>query len=294
MAKRASRSVQTCGTLEKTGLQARRRMREGNIPRPGTASLEKTLTQWKGMLKGNLPEADYQTFLSEHAGLFLARLPHHAVVVSKLKLGSDYETDFVVVSDDYSMGQKYTLIEIEVPGVALFNRDGSLSKRLNAAITQIRSWKRWIGTHKSCVRDILPSAHNMRGGQYNIRFMLIIGRRHTRRDGTPDDENIQRAWLGTETPDLTIRSFDFLTSIAEDRLRQHYWALLGERCLPDIIPHHVQSELGLVDWPALTHSEWHDYVRSRDFSCVHLIAHNWPSILELRRKRRGSMYKPLL
>ena len=72
------------------------------------------LEKWITLLDKNLNERFYQTFLTNHAGLFLANENCH-LVIAKLKLGSELETDFVTLTDGFSNGNLFDLIEIKQP-----------------------------------------------------------------------------------------------------------------------------------------------------------------------------------
>src|SRR5690554_8201463 len=86
--------------------------------------------QWMDLLEKELPERMYHNYLKEHAGFFFAKWRTYCVI-SKLKLGSEFETDFVTVSDHSSNGTFYEIIEIEKPQSKLFTKDGIPSRDLN-------------------------------------------------------------------------------------------------------------------------------------------------------------------
>ena len=54
----------------------------------------KLILDWEKLLNQNLTENNYQTYLTINAGLFLGNENCH-LIISKLKLGSELETDFV-------------------------------------------------------------------------------------------------------------------------------------------------------------------------------------------------------
>lgn len=103
------------------------KFRESNIY---TSILEK----WSLLLENeNALERDYHSFLQEYPSIFLTSLDSY-LTISNLKLGSDYETDFVIVNEGYSNGTEYELIEIESPHTKLFNKNGVPSAKFNAAL----------------------------------------------------------------------------------------------------------------------------------------------------------------
>src|SRR4051794_29047160 len=117
----------------------------------------RALHKWRSLIEQPLDEHVYQSFVAEHAGLFLPTSIHEAVVISKLKLGSEFETDFVVVKDDFSFGLKYTLIELETPHSKLFPSLNKPSNRLNSALARIASCRQYIEEHRAESRQLFPS-----------------------------------------------------------------------------------------------------------------------------------------
>lgn len=129
----------------------------------------------------SLKEQSYQTFLSTHPAIFLAPYDCY-LVISKLKLGSEYETDFVVVTEGYSNGTNYSIIEIESPHTKLFTSSGVPTSKFNSALQQIRDWKRYLQDNRTFTKNYLPSTSTRLIRDSKINFKIIIGRR---------DENIQ-------------------------------------------------------------------------------------------------------
>lgn len=126
----------------------------------------------------SLKERDYHAYLAEHPAIFLA--PYECyLVVSKLKLGSEYETDFVTMQEGYSAGMKYTLYEIESPNTALFDSKGRPSQALNTALQQIRDWKRFLINDKSFFKKYFPTSNTRVITNSQLKFKIIIGRRLT-------------------------------------------------------------------------------------------------------------------
>ena len=71
----------------------------------------KILDDWCALLNNNqLKEGAYHDFLAANPAIFLMGRNAY-LAISKLKLGSEYETDFVVVTEGYSDGTMYELIE---------------------------------------------------------------------------------------------------------------------------------------------------------------------------------------
>ena len=58
---------------------------------------------WVNLLEDkSQPEETYHSFLAEHAGFFFADYTRKIPIISKLQLGADFVTDFVVANDYYS------------------------------------------------------------------------------------------------------------------------------------------------------------------------------------------------
>src|SRR5262249_34965010 len=78
--------------------------------------------------------------------------------ISKFPLGSDYVTDFVI----REVPDGYVLVEIERPGLKLFNKpkkNGYLPERsrdFNHAIEQIETWRAWVGRNHAYIAQKLP------------------------------------------------------------------------------------------------------------------------------------------
>ncbi len=77
----------------------------------------------KNLLFKNLLENNYQRYLADNAGIFLSDNDCH-LVISKLKLGSELETDFITLSDGSSNGNIFEFIEIKQPSAKLFTDKG--------------------------------------------------------------------------------------------------------------------------------------------------------------------------
>lgn len=95
------------------------------------------IQEWENLLSKNLLENNYQTYLTENAGIFLSDDDCH-LVISKLKLGSELETDFITLSDGFSNGNIFEFIEIKQPSAKLFTDKGLMTAEFNRATQQIR------------------------------------------------------------------------------------------------------------------------------------------------------------
>jgi len=207
------------------------------------------LSTWETMLDNtNLKEQDYQSYLQDHPAVFLA-IQECYLVISRLKLGSDYETDFVTVKEGYSNGTEYELIEIESPHTALFDRTGKPTAKFNAALQQIRDWKRLLMKDKYLFHKTFPTDHSKILRDSKLSFKIIIGRR------TGDMEELEKRRQIAEQENIEIISFDRLTDLA--RNRQHYFdhadIYSGQM---DAEPFHKRNALGNPFYTCMGDSQW--------------------------------------
>lgn len=160
----------------------------------------KILDDWCALLNNtHLKEAAYQTFLAATPAIFLTDEDSH-LAISKLKLGSEYETDFVIVKEGYSDGTIYELIEIESPHTALFDKSGKPTAKFNSALQQIRDWKRFLINDKSTFKRTLPTINTRVISNSRLRFKIIIGRR------TDDREQLEKRRQISEEENVEIIS----------------------------------------------------------------------------------------
>jgi hypothetical protein len=172
---------------------------------------ENILNRWKELLANeSLKEQDYHKFLQSYPAIFLTIIDSY-VVISRLKLGSEYETDFVVVNEGYSNGTEYEIIEIESPHTKLFDSQGKPTSKLNAAIQQIRDWKRWLIDNKYQFQKILPTSNTKVLKDSKLKFKIIIGRR------TVNLVELEKRRQIEEEMNIDIVSFDRLTDIATSK-----------------------------------------------------------------------------
>jgi len=86
-------------------------------------------------------------FLGKHPELvrwaFCATGGHSTYVIREFPFGSRHKADFVIPMS-YSGAWDVHLIELEPPSDPVVNKDGTPSRRLNKAITQIHDWSNYI------------------------------------------------------------------------------------------------------------------------------------------------------
>lgn len=180
-----------------------------------SAIYQDILNTWEGMLNNTqLKEQDYQYYLQNYPAVFLT-VEESYLVISRLKLSSNYETDFVIVKEGYSNGTEYELIEIESPHTKLFDKAGKPSAKFNAALQQIRDWKRLLINDKPLFYRTFPTDNAKVIRDSKLSFKIIIGRR------TDDLEELEKRRQIAEQENIEILSFDRLMDIAQ--WRRHYF-----------------------------------------------------------------------
>ncbi len=170
-------------------------------------TLEQIRKDWQKLLLDETKnENAYHSFIASNPYFFISFIESY-LAISKLKLGSEYESDFVVVHEGYSDGTIYEFIEIESPHTKLFDSKGKPTAKFNAALQQIMDWKRFLIEEKSFFRKFLPTTTTKVIGKSRLRFKIIIGRR------TDNKEELEKRRQYSDTNDIEIMSFDRLTDI---------------------------------------------------------------------------------
>lgn len=170
-------------------------------------TLEQIKKDWEDLLDDKTRnENAYQSFIASNPYFFISFIESY-LAISKLKLGSEYESDFVVVKEGYSDGTIYEFIEIESPHTLLFDSKGKPTAKFNAALQQIMDWKRFLTEEKSFLKKFLPTTTTKIIGQSRIKFKIIIGRRNDNK------EELEKRRQYAETHDIEIISFDRLTDM---------------------------------------------------------------------------------
>jgi hypothetical protein len=139
------------------------------------------LDEFHELLADGTSEEDLHQFLKSSESLL--GLTSTTDPLSKFPLGSDYVTDFVV----HEIPDGYVLVEIERPGLKLFNKPKKAgypperSRDFNHAIEQTETWRAWVGRNHGYVSQKLA------GISTSPLCWLIAGRSTT----LSDDERQQ-------------------------------------------------------------------------------------------------------
>lgn len=203
---------------------------------------------WEQMLSNSkLKEQDYHNYLFENPAIFLAKHSCY-LVISKLKLGTDYETDFVVVEEGYSEGTKFELIEIENPHTKLFDIKGKPTSSFNSALQQIRDWRRCLIENKSFFKRTFPTSTTRIVNNSKITFKIIIGRR------SDNLEELEKRRQISEEQNIEIISFDRLTEIAKQKLFFNESRIFAGQM--NSVSSYLKNELANPFYKCTTDSEW--------------------------------------
>lgn len=216
---------------------------------PSTELYKQIVFDWERLLDNkSLKELDYHEFLQKTPAIFLTFSDSY-MAVSKLKLGSEYETDFVIVEEGYSAGTTYELIEIETPHTELFDKKGKPSAKLNAALQQIRDWRRFLINNKNEFKKIFPTVSTKVVKDSKLRFKIIIGRR------SDNQEHLEKRRQIEEDHQIQIISFDRLTDLAKSR---RCYSDIAQIYAPQMDRHSFQlrNELANPFYKCISDSDW--------------------------------------
>ena len=134
----------------------------------------------------NCDENKIQDFLEKNT-MFIPKkyMENHGisgnVIISKLQLGTKYETDFAFVSKCTNYWN-VVLIEIEKPNKKIFNKEDNFSSEYTHAKGQINLWKENIEQDSSLKESVLKSLDNlffpinMKNNPINFKYVLVYGR----------------------------------------------------------------------------------------------------------------------
>ncbi len=108
------------------------------------------ITAFEIALNDARDESDMQRFIEANPRMLIQ---HFAVgrgawVKPKQRLGSEYETDFLIAQQG-SGGLIWYAIELERPQAILFTRKGDPSAPLTHALRQINDWREWLSRNRS-------------------------------------------------------------------------------------------------------------------------------------------------
>lgn len=235
--------------------------------------LEEIRSDWDLLLGNNrLTERDYHEFIRKHPAFFFNTKHDSYLTISKLKLGAEYETDFVIVKEGYSDGTIYEVIEIESPHTKLFDNTGKLTAKFNSAIQQIRDWKRWLIKNRTGFKKIFPTTSTRVIKDSRLRFKIIIGRREK------NEEVLEKRRQIAESENIEILSFDRLTDKLNGIKLFPDEPLISAREMDDI-DWDIKNQLANPFYICHSHSDWMKICKKGSF---HIYSRMCKEIVESR------------
>jgi hypothetical protein len=118
--------------------------------------VSRQIDEFRELLAEDTSEEELHQFLKDSGPLL--GLTSTIDPISKVPLGSDYVTDFIV----REVPDGYVLVEIERPGLRLFNKPKKVgypperSRDFNHALEQTEMWRDWVGRYHSYITDQFP------------------------------------------------------------------------------------------------------------------------------------------
>jgi hypothetical protein len=150
------------------------------------------LEEYARLIEGQQPEETYQRFLADNPALLD---PLAAEVLPKLRLGSEYATDFALRRHD----NRWLLVEIEKPHDRIFTAQDDFSAVFTHAYGQVLDFQRWVDDHVEYARAAMSDVVVPRG-------LLVIG---MRRDLNARQEN-KLSQLVSNSARIDVVTFDDL------------------------------------------------------------------------------------
>ncbi len=146
-------------------------LRDPAVEKLTRGDVTRAIDEYISLLDASSDEKEIHNIIKENSYFFygLMRMRGQSPLYSKVKLGNEYETDFLYF-DLSSFGPDWKLIEIESPRANIFRKNGDTTAEFNHAIQQIRNWHDWITENLSYARTFMP------GIRYPYGY-LFIGRR---------------------------------------------------------------------------------------------------------------------
>lgn len=239
----------------------------------GIRILRQLFADWETILADKLKNEEvYQQFIAQNAGLFFGQ---KSIVISKVRLGSDYVTDFVIASDTASHGFSYEFVELESPHTPAYTKKGNPSARLTTAIQQIQNWREWLNANRSEAKKLFPSRPFKLYDTPNFSFTIYIGR------SDHLDHSLAKRNVYADKVGVTVHGFDHLTRILREPTIGVFPLVFSSEM--DHLGPHVRNQLANPLTSAYSWDDWRQMVRDADFHDDHMIAKNWQSVLKYRK-----------
>lgn len=142
---------------------------------------------------------------------------HFGSYISKLPIGTGYQTDFAYITKS-SIEWRIVLMEIEDPKKKFFNKNGTPTSNFTQARDQVLEWKSYIENKgSSYVREsleklIVPS--HMKINPVKFKYLLVYGRT----DELKGNERLLEKIQQYNSEDFRIITYDSLISQCKTEL----------------------------------------------------------------------------
>ena len=170
------------------------------------------VAELESLIQSRASEAALQRHLELHPYILSQQFSHCHHVFPKVRLGSQYETDFLCL-DIPSSGHEWRGVELEIAHKQVVTRAGRKSALLEHSLQQIRDWRHWTMSNLAYARA--PKENNGLGlKDIHPRFdgYVVIGRRSDANAAYNAIRNQVRIDEGIE-----IRSWDGIVERAKER-----------------------------------------------------------------------------
>jgi hypothetical protein len=170
-------------------------------------------SKYEKYLSSATTEAEMQYFFESNPALVpglydLHNGPVGNTVISKLRLGDEFVTDFALISRNSAICQ-ITLVEIESPRMQLFRKsDGLFTAEFLRTLQQIRDWDQWCAQHAAHLKDTFRRIYHRAIFSHQrvvVRCILVAGRRHE----VVRSAKRQERWAGVNRdPSAAVMTYD--------------------------------------------------------------------------------------
>src|SRR5580658_9353951 len=169
---------------------------------------------FEAALNEALNESDMQRVLETHPQLLTQLLTagRGAFVIPKVRLGSEYEADFLIAYEA-SGGLVWCAVELESPHAKIFTRKGDPSAILYHALRQISDWREWLSSNRGYAeRPRKRHGLGLTDIDPELPGLIIIGR------GSDIDKEatLRRCRLARDSR-VQIETYDWLLAQARER-----------------------------------------------------------------------------
>mgnify|MGYP001266254719 CR=1 FL=1 len=229
-------------------------------------------SDWERLCSRTCNEHRYHDYIKGHAGFFLVDGINSFFAISKLKLGSNMETDFAIPVENHSMGLFWELIEIKTPKAAPYSAKGTPSSSLVRAVQQVQDWKDWILDNRSTAMRIFQARRVRMCQNPNFKFTVIIGTREN------SEKFLDKRNRFATSQNIEIRSFEYLTERFRRRVFfEQVWLLNG---MWDKKHPREQSLLANPFFEAMTDSSWKALLKEPGVTYPHFTSKSYQQLLD--------------